>query len=383
MAFRLSDMIVRGEIINTRKNSVHGWITVKGTGRPVILSLTGNCDHDLAGRHIRFIARDAYNETISAEDGGADAGEEENTWASQEEDVTPPAMAGFAWQQVGPTGTMTAARNVRVSDCPPEESDRRCEVDEPPPTVWRRCLYLEWYSQNGRVVIELVDPVLEFVEGEPSEPPPLAELPQEPGGGLQITAIHLDDDGEAEIEECDVEDEEAEGASEFNLIPDELQRQLDAHARDMDRAIRGQDDEPDVMAELRKMDDLLGSGEGVPLGSLFDQALKLPSPEKLSEEEAEPVLKTLLAQLALHGVAIDVCEHYTALETYRLLVRHMCVEESAFAELRGTTWVQHYATSDFCDACEAEFDREYQERERRRSEQGPDDADSSEEMPPF
>ena len=34
---------------------------------------------------------------------------------------------------------------------------------------WKRCLYLERVSQNGRVVVELADPIIEFVGISPLE----------------------------------------------------------------------------------------------------------------------------------------------------------------------------------------------------------------------
>src|SRR5690606_36232644 len=79
-------------------------------------------------------------------------------------------LKGLAWMQIGPTGLITADRQVRVSDCPPEEPYIRCKLDEPPPMAWKPCLTLEWYSQNGRVLVELVDPEIEWVETDAGTP---------------------------------------------------------------------------------------------------------------------------------------------------------------------------------------------------------------------
>ena len=148
MAFRLGDKVISGELFNTQNYSVHGWLALRGADQPLVLNLTGNCDPDLRGKHIRFEARSVP--------------ERDDSTSCQAN----PDLSGIAWQQVGPTGTMTAARMVKVSDYPPAEFYIRSKLGEPPPTEWKRCLYLEWYSQNGRVVMELADPVLEFVDSE-------------------------------------------------------------------------------------------------------------------------------------------------------------------------------------------------------------------------
>jgi hypothetical protein len=106
----------------------------------------------------------------------------------------------------------------------------------------------------------------------------------------------------------------------------------------------------------------------------------LRRPEGLSEEDAEAELKVLLARLALHGVALDMCEHYTAAEAYRLLIEEICQEERAYAELRGTQWVQHFSTSDHCAECEAKYEAEWREfEEKEKQERGEGRSDSSDE----
>ena len=171
MALRLTDLVVRGEIFNTRWYSVHGWLELEGQESPIQLELTGNCCPDLAGWHIRFESRAARNE------------------AGSESDTSPP-LAGVAWQQIGPTGTMTAARKVKVTAPMPGRPHPRFELKgtAPQDEDWRRCLYLEWFSQNGRVLVELADPILEFVE--------FVEIKELPPA-----------DGQSPILTCDEEDE--------------------------------------------------------------------------------------------------------------------------------------------------------------------------------
>ena len=70
----------------------------------------------------------------------------------------------------------------------------------------------------------------------------------------------------------------------------------------------------------------------------------------------------LLTRLALHGVALDMCEHYTALDSYRLLIEEILPEAQIHPQLCSTGFIQHYATWEHCAVCAAEFDAEYERR---------------------
>ena len=384
MAWRLGQFVVRGEINNTSRYSVRGWIEFRGRKGPFLLQLTGDCNPDLAGRHIRFEARDSESQAKHTEIGSQPPGEVD--------------LSGLASQQIGPTGTMTAARKVKVADCPPKELYLRCKLDEPPPMQWKRCLYLEWYSQNGRVVVELADPRIEFVEpDEPAEAeaddsstrtqPPQDEEP--PSAGLSITSLRIDEDGNVEIrdETPTEEDADEECDDQYGLIPEELQRQFDIEAASTDRAIENDEDKPREIREMELMDDLIESGPGEPLEELFDTPVTFPLPGGLNDEEVEAALKSLLAQLALFNVSLDVCEHFAPRDAYRLLLEQICPEERAYPELRHTQWVQFYSTSDYCEQCQAEFEREHEEYERHKKENpdelAPPDEDVSDDDIPF
>ncbi len=372
MAVRLGDRVVRGEIRNTSHYHVHGWIEVRGREHPIHVSLTGNCGPDLAGKHFRF---EAPNAAALERDGEAESDD----------------LDFLAAEQVGPTGTMTAERQVKTADCSGQELVRRCELGEPPPLAWRPCLTLEWFGQNGRVLIELPDPVLEFVEddqddpsdasgAEEGSPADLADLDEEVLEGLALLdEVAEEESAEAASEaeswslEEDADDEpDPDDEDPYGLLPEDLLAHFDVEASEVDRAVRSGEDS-EVWREMELMDDLIESGPGVELVDIFDEPLQLPSPDQLTDEhQAETALKTLLAQLALYGIALDVCEHYTPIEAYRLLIERICREETAYPELRGTGWVQHFATSDFCTECQAEFEREFEESERRRQDHNSD-----------
>jgi hypothetical protein len=378
MALRLSDHVLCGEIINTGHYSVHGWLGLRGCRRPLLLQLTGDCGADLKGRHIRFEIQGLEDEEESDPDSDPDAIDEFDGAGSDSEPDTIDTL-GLAWQQIGPTGAMTADRKAKVSDCPPGELYLRTKLDEPPPFEWKRLLYLEWFSQNGRVVLELADPVIEFVEEDDSEVDLAANgkgnaAENSPGellgdspldddaapDGLDIEAIHLDEDGNAYFEDLTpgISEDADEEENPFGVVSDELQRQFDADAHQTDWEIQSDEDKPRSRRELELMDDLIANSPGEPIVSIFDTPVKLPSPDKLDDSEAEEALKTLLAQLAMYGIALDVCEHFTPRDCYRVLIENICREEHVYPELRDTQWVQHFATSDYCEACLAEFDEE-------------------------
>lgn len=365
MAWRLGDLVACGEIINTSRYSTHGWLKLRDQDQLVHLELTGNCDPDLLGRHIRFEAR--------------------SNRRAKPEDID---VSNLAFHQIGPTGTMTATCKVKITDYLPDERSTRAKLGELPLMQWKRCLFLEWFSQNGHVVVELPDPIIEFdPEEEPShatEEDLVSESERnadvdEGAASLGLALIQNDDDhdlGEQLIngKEAEAEDLRDEEDDPYNLMPPDLQRELDAQARETDRALRQDEGKDWVMREMELMDHLIETSDGVPLNQIFDFPLKVPHPDNLSEEKAEGALKALLAQLALYGIALGICKHFAPRGAYRLLLEKICKENLAFPELCHTQWVQYYSTSEYCEKCGAEMDREFDEDEHRRKENPPDDS---------
>ena len=145
----------------------------------------------------------------------------------------------------------------------------------------------------------------------------------------------------------------------FGLIPDELQRQLDAETRKLERAIGGKEDESETIREMELMDHLIDHSDGEPVWSILDAPSKLPHPDDLDDQQIEGILKSILVQLALLGIALDVCEHCTPRDAYRMLIERVLKEERFHPELRQTQWVQHFMTHDFCKQCEVEAEKKY------------------------
>lgn len=362
MAWRLNDIVVCGEIYNLRKNSVHGVLGLRGCERPVSLQLTGNCDPDLAGRSFRFEVRESpmLETRVTSE-------------VEMDEQH-------FAWMQVGPPGSMTAARQVRAFDCSVEEFLRRSKLGEQPPTEWKRCLYLEWYGQNGRMVIELVDPIIEFLEPGKSES---SDFPSDvltdsdlqvedpfsdesldsdaadlPSTGLGITAIEFDEDGNSHIYDLSPsEDGEGEddldGDDPYGLFPANLESEIGASSS-------ASDWHPEVDEETLRLwaewDEIFDGTKDVPICTLFDPPLKLAPADQLDDEQVAVALNVLLGRLAFHGIALDMCEHFTARTAYCWLLEEVLNREFAHPNLPATGYVQHYCTFESCEECAAEFD---------------------------
>jgi hypothetical protein len=397
MALRLDLLVVDGELRNTEHYSTRGSLHLVGAEHEMYLELTGNCGPSLAGKRIRFTARPELQRLMLGDD--SDAGQ------------TVADLGWLAWQQVGPTGTMEL-REVKTFECSVVEFARRSRLDEPPPVTFRPALYLEWFSQNGRVVVELVDPEIEtLAEGPLPSPEPGAHLNVEPSpltlsplperrdlpdeqlpwsdeisadeadqefrnAGLGITQIRLDDDGTPSVDEyaypAKADDEDSSEAELFTSQPpqyDELQAQFDRDAAALDDAILDDGDEPDYMRELRLMDQALERRTGDLLWDLVEGIETFPPAASLGEADAEAPLKVLLAQLAAFGISVHVCPHYTPWETYRWLMEDILPEEIGQREFRRTQWVQGFDTGESsCPACQAEFEREYEESKRHRRE---------------
>jgi hypothetical protein len=110
MAWRPSGYLIEGELDNTKRGKVTGWMRFVGLSRKVTFDLKGDFHRDIRGTRIRFKGD----------------GDESDAAAY---------MKGLAEHQRGDVGDMTAGL---------------------PPRDYADYPYLEWYGdENGRVVLEL------------------------------------------------------------------------------------------------------------------------------------------------------------------------------------------------------------------------------------
>ncbi|MEI7699062.1 MAG: hypothetical protein WCK86_04650 [Planctomycetia bacterium] len=373
MALRIEQSVLRGEIRNSRKNSVSGWLEVlkKQTQRGqtstetaiVAISLAGNLAGEFSGKDFRFRVREhdiTGIETALSED--------------------------FHLQQVGVMGD-SLYRMVRVPLIPTEEFLEAVRRGDAPPEEQRVSLYLEWFSQNGRVVLELLDPrlefdgsYLEFADPEPGENPDLnASLPP------SMTTIVRRDDGSFEVfddsnsplwAEEDIEPTEApqtESEDIFNLfesgLEDRIRQSAGQETPDFapDKAEAPatnrpswEDLIPGINAETKALyeqwDEVLHGRNDEPLMWLFEEPLSLPKPADLrDEQQAWEVLATLLGAMALRGVAFEMCPHFSAGDAYRLLIEELLPEANVHPNLVQSGFVCHFNSWEFCDECQREI----------------------------
>lgn len=376
MAWRIEQFVVRGEIRNSNRNTVSGWLEVlrkektgdTETAQPtlVLLSLTGNLTGELEGRTFRFEVRERDRPQLQ-----------------------PAIDHTFHLQQVGAMGD-TLYRMVRVPLVPIEEFIEARRRGETPQEDQRASIYLEWYSQNGRVVLELLDPKIEWegeycdlADPEPDELPSPDDL-----GPPEITTFIRHDDGTFEIVDESGSAEDAEDDSDpFALFPRNLDKQIhesageigrvtDDELSDVDNALWIDGDaegersrhrprnweevipgiDPETKAMYEEWDEVIYGTKDEPLTWLFDEPLCLPKPDDVQDEtHAWQVLSSLLTAMALRGVAFDMCPHFTAMQAYRLLIDELLPRAGAHPNLAATGFVKHYCSSEHCPDCDAEI----------------------------
>ena len=380
---RLGPLVVSGEIDNTRPYAVCGWLKLRGQEHPITLNLTGDAGEGLRGKRVHF-------ETAP---GGV------QLFAS------PDLSEALAWQQVGPTGPMTLDRVASVGPLagltppasgpdPAPRGDYAPRSDRPD----RQALRLEWDSQNGRVLLDLAGAAVTVL-------PALDDLDE-----LDDPDLDWDDDEEDdEFLGLTGDDEDGLFASggggllfddedddPFGLFDPDLQDALDKEADAVDRESMpdlfgggfggfGEDDFGDggfgdgdrpggqFGEDLKRLEALIEGDAGVPIAQVFDPPLRLRRAEQLDDARVEIALKLLLSRMAAHGIALDVCEHFTPRQCYAYLLEEICPTELTHPDLDPVRWVQHFSTSDACPACEAEFEREFEEYERHRRRDGLED----------
>jgi len=343
MAWRIHDLVVEGELDNTKKGIVKGWIQFSDRPDQVRLFLKGNCHPDLAGWKFRIKRLRSVPE-----------------WAD------PVDSSDLAAEQSGPAGDITADQTLKDSDCSVDEFLARIRAGEPPPYILRKALYLEWYSsRNGRVVIQDTRLGVERL-GERA-----FELT---GEDLKRAAR------EAERERADLEARGVVIETEVMEFPsywpgdDDLEEMfgpevsricLDPGAGPLDEALRQL-----AGFHLRSADSTTVSLEieeeipGLPLPQkrrrkireLFDPPLSPPSDQWMSDERAVIERRKLELLLITKGIRINVCEHFDPRFAFEWA--GMCVLwENVPKELTEDDLAAPvvYNSSDNCDRCRQEL----------------------------
>ncbi len=311
MSWRLADVVVFGEIINTRPNTVRGFLKLRDQEITVHLRLTGNCGAGLTGRHFRFMPREGSLPVPYYFD-----------------------FDNFNCQQIGPVGTITLDQLQTPSGHGDSESPDIC--DDSLGATGKPHLYLEWFSQNGRVVLDLMDVHIEFT-GKGDDYP--SQAPDE-------TTTLEDTEVKEDISVGNNTDEE----DPYGLFPGDMDELIQLE-NTFEQSLF-----PDVPPSWHEMDKVFSDDLAVPICTLFDPPMKLYPDDQLNDKQVQQALQMLLARLAVHGICLDMCEHYTPRQAYCLLTKQILKEENVYPDLPNTRCVQHFMTAEECELCQAEFE---------------------------
>jgi len=122
MAWRPTHLIIEGELDNTVRDKITGFMRFYGLDEPVKFELEGNFHRDIRGSKIRFSSDD---------------------YMSEDENEAKEYMSCFTLEQTGNGGDITAGRA---------------------PFDYGKYPYIEWFSdQNGRCVLELEPEQIEIL----------------------------------------------------------------------------------------------------------------------------------------------------------------------------------------------------------------------------
>jgi hypothetical protein len=353
MATHIGEYVLAGELRNSRRNGVFGWIEF-APDYGVRIELTGNLSGDLAGKQVKFTVPHA--DSSSAFQPGS----------------FPDSVEKLADRQIGVVAEMSL-RLVSIPNLPESQFQQLDAPDREKHTVVKQSLYLEWFSQNGQIIAEVVDPIIETIEEDDDNNFDADDSANE----AIFTEVQFDVEDELPFNEADQDNADEEdpyglfdadlgrsvadalGVPDSESASDDPDHHDDSHAepRRWDEIIPNLDDETKAMYE--QWDEIFAGKKDEPVAYLFQTPLKLPTADRVeSDEQAKPLVLQILAQLALLSVALDVCEHFTPLQTYRLLMNEILPTARVHPNLAASEMVQHYSTSDYCQQCSDEFEEE-------------------------
>lgn len=331
MPLNIGQYVISGLIDNTRLNSVFGWLYF-GDEVGMRVELTGNAAGPLAGKALQL-------------------GDPSDPKPASSE--LPDEIQQFSHRQIGVVAELQLLKDNVVR--------------------------FRWFGQNGEVLAQL-EPPFKILDAPPH--------------------VSSADDEEDDEESNDLLDEEGPDDP-FGLFDEELEEKLSESLGSSDGLDSMFDSDPDIEVELtggqsdsrwegldldpetRQMyeqwDEIFDGDKDEPVAYLIDTVLRLPKPDAIkSNEEAQEYVVQILAQLAKLSVALDVCEHFEPIDTYRLLMDDILPNAKVHPNLKASDMVFHYSTSEYCSLCEAEYDKEFDRQYRTDPDTDEADGDSAE-----
>lgn len=347
MAWRIHDLVVEGEIDNTTKGLVRGWLQFSDRPNRVTLFLKGGCHPDLAGWRFRITRRRPVPE-----------------WAE------PADSTDLAMEQVGHAGDITADQTIKDSDCPTDELLARIRAGEPPPHIMRKALYLEWYSdRNGRVVIQdtrlgverIGERAFELTEEDLARKREEAEQAVEEfaaqGVTVESTTIEFPSQWPSDEE---IEETFGPGALAVDYDPQggNAQRALQAlpeidlsHLVDPFPGLEIEDEIPGLPPPRKRCRKIR---------ELVDPPLTPPTASQLTQQRAQVELRKLALLLLPWNIHIQVCPHFDpkfALEWAEYSVLWANVPDSLADEEPAPPII--FRSADNCEHCREELGEQW------------------------
>jgi|GEM_PF-2351697 len=380
MAMRID--VVAGYLNASRKNSVSGKIEL-ADGQVVWLELSGNLRGKFSGRNFSFNVNhpDGAEQTSA----GETAGNSDNLSASHSQEEVEPLLE---LRQIGTIGDVDF-RKAKSPLVPIEELMTRIKLGETPPFEVVDLLYLEWYGQSGRVVAEIINVEIQWIDqinetqSSPVADPLFVEDTDEADsdGSDSSGEDELENDGEWPLSSTQTVDP-------YQLFPTDLDDQIrqslkqnDASMQPKDGAVAGANSldfeehetnqprdwsevipgiDPETKALYESWDEIYSGQYDQPIEGLFCGEYEIPPLDSVqTDEQADIIVKIIVARLAPLNVAIDLCEHMTPLTALKMIVEEILPIARVHPNLAATEIIRHYSTFEFCEACEKEFDAEY------------------------
>lgn len=104
------------------------------------------------------------------------------------------------------------------------------------------------------------------------------------------------------------------------------------------------------------LDEMCDGHNDMRISDVVQPVMRLWKPEELNDRQISFELKAVLANLARHGITLDMCEHFSDRDAYALLVEHLLQAELTFPDLPSVGYVQHLLTHEYCDQCGRDLD---------------------------
>ena len=218
-------------------------------------------------------------------------------------------LSGLAFHQVG------AAGNISWASMAGSDQGR---------------LVVEWYGQNGHMRIDWPEIAVQFQESHVASLPAIASP-------LDFSSVP---------------------PARWSWSPSVMTR-VEETASGRESTIHAGDPwNTDIDNLYQFLDELSDGSSDLPIISLLESPPSHDLPGSMRPAEVQETLRDLIAQLALLGISVNICPHFSAERALGWLVEEVVFEEQVHPRMVCHGYVSFYMTSDRCGQCSLEFGRD-------------------------